>query len=130
MNLTRDQILGASDLDTERVPVPEWGGEVLVRSMTAADRDEFDQSMVASRGPDESANLRNVRARLVATTVVDAAGKRLFSEADIEALGAKSAKAMNRIYRVATRLNALDESDVEELAKNSEAAPSGDSPST
>ncbi len=127
--LTREQILSAPDLRTETVNVPEWDGAVVVRTMTAAERDEYEQSMVASRGPDESANLRNVRARLVAMTAVDEAGKRLFMDADIAALGAKSASAVNRVFQVASRLNALTESDVEGLAKNSAAGPSADSPS-
>ena len=32
--LTRDAILNAADLKTEAVPVPEWGGDVLVRGLT------------------------------------------------------------------------------------------------
>ncbi len=127
--LTREQILGASDLNTERVDVPEWGGAVFVRPMTAAERDEYEQSMVASRGADEKANLRNVRARLVVVCATDEAGKRIFSETDVEALGAKSARAVNRVFQAASRLNALTTSDVEDLAKNSGAGRSADSPS-
>ena len=128
--LTRDQIFGADDLKTETVNIPEWGGAVSVRSMTAADRDEYEQSMVNSRGPDEKSNMRNIRARLVVCAVVDEHGKRLFSDVDVEVLGAKSAKAVNRVFKIAARLNALNESDVEELAKNSDAGPSEDSPSS
>lgn len=128
--LTRDQILAADDLKTEIVKIPEWGGEIRVRSMTAADRDEYEQSMVASRGPDENANMRNVRARLMAVCVVDDAGRRLFTEADVEALGAKGAKAVQRVFKVAARLNALTADDVDELAKNSDADPSEGSPSS
>ena len=130
MSLSRDQILAADDLKTEVVNVPEWGGAATVRSMTAADRDEYEQSMVASRGPDDKANMRNVRARLVAVTLVDESGKRLFSDADIDIIGAKSARAINRVFKVAARLNALTGDDVEELAKNSDAGPSEDSPSS
>ena len=34
MLLTRDAILAAADIQTETVPVPEWGGEVAVRPLT------------------------------------------------------------------------------------------------
>ena len=44
--LTREQILKADDMTTERVPVPEWGGEVLVKSLTGRQRDEFEGSMI------------------------------------------------------------------------------------
>ena len=37
--LTREQILAADDLPRERCPVPEWHGELWVRTMTAADRE-------------------------------------------------------------------------------------------
>lgn len=130
MSLTKEQILGADDLKVEIVNVPEWGGEVHVRSMTAADRDEYEQSMVASRGPDENANMRNIRARLVVVCAVDEAGKRLFADADIDALGAKGAKAVQRVFKVASRLNALTGADVDDLAKNSGAGHSEDSPSS
>ena len=44
--LNKDQILEASDLQTFSVSVPEWGGDVQIRSMTGADRDEFESSLV------------------------------------------------------------------------------------
>ncbi len=128
--LTKEQIFGADDLKTAVVKTPEWGGEVIVRSMSAAERDDYEQSMVSARGEDEKANLRNVRARMVAFVVVDEHGKRLFSESDIEALGAKSARVVSRVFRAAARLNAFSEADVDELAKNSDAGPSAASSSS
>jgi len=128
--LTRDQILGLDDLKTETVNVPEWGGAVIVRSMTAADRDEYEQSMVNSRGADEKGNMRNIRARLIICTAVDESGKRLFTDADIDLIGAKAARAVNRVFKVAARLNALTSDDVDDLAKNSDAGLSEDSSSS
>lgn len=124
MDLTRDEILGASDLVAESVQVPEWGGAVRVRCMTAAERDEYEQTLVATEGEAAGAHLRNIRARLIAMCAVDAQDKRMFSIADIEALGAKSARAMNRVFKVAVRLNALSAGDIEELKKNSDGDPS------
>ena len=37
--LTKDQILAVADIEYRTVAVPEWGGEVRIRSMTGADRD-------------------------------------------------------------------------------------------
>ena len=34
--LTREDILNYNDIKTEIVPVPEWGGEVKVKGLTAA----------------------------------------------------------------------------------------------
>lgn len=116
--LTREQILAAQDVRYDVLAVPEWGGEVRLRSMTGADRDEYEQWLISQRGPDQKANIRNLRARLVSLSIVDEAGQRLFTDADIDALGARSAAALDRVAEAASRLNALSERDVEVLAKN------------
>lgn len=116
--LTRDDILMAQDLPTERVAVPEWGGEVIVRGLTAAERDAFEQSIVETRGKNTRMNLKNIRAKLVAMTVVDEQGDRIFSDEDAELLGKKSAAALDRIFAVAQRLSGLRPEDVDELAGN------------
>ncbi len=43
--LTKDDILGADDLATEDVEVPEWGGCVRVRALTGTERDAFEAAM-------------------------------------------------------------------------------------
>ena len=48
--LTREQILQSDDLPCETVPVPEWGGEVQVRTMTGTDRDAFEASLIGKEG--------------------------------------------------------------------------------
>lgn len=118
MGLTRDAILEANDLKTEIVSVPEWGGDVSVRSMTGQERDAFEQALVSERGPDASQNLSNIRARLVTLSAVDDNGNRLFTDADIVPLGRKSAAALDRVFTVAQRLNGIGAKDVEDLAKN------------
>lgn len=127
--LTREQILQAQDLRTEEVPVPEWGGSVLVRGMTGAERDAFEASIVEMHGKNSQVNMANVRAKLAARTIVDEAGERLFTEKDIEALGKKNATALQRIFEVAQRLSGIGQSDIEELVKNSAGGPNGSSTS-
>ncbi len=116
--LSKQQILAAKDIETKDIEVPEWVGSVRIRGLNGAERDEFEQSMVERRGKRYEANLRNARARLVALSVVDADGARLFSEADVNALGNKSASALNRVYEAARDLSGLTEADVDELAEN------------
>ena len=60
-----------------------------------------------------------VRTCLAAFTVCDEAGKLLFTAADVEALGAKSCAALDRIYETALSLNRLRVRDIEEIRKNS-----------
>lgn len=122
--LTKQQILAAQDLATETVAVPEWGGEVVVATLSRADYDAYEDSLSKRVGRKVESNLQNFTARLCALCVVDAAGKRLFDEADVAALGAKSSAALQRVYDVALRLNRpADEGD----GKNSGTGPGGSS---
>lgn len=112
--LTREQILAAQDLKTETVKVPEWGGEVIVRTMDGEGRDAFEALLMNNNKRD----LKNFRAKLLAQCLVDDKGNRLFTEADINALGKKNAGVLSRLADVANALNKLSEADVEELAGN------------
>jgi len=117
--LSKDQILNASDRSFREVEVPEWGGTVRVGSMTAAERDAFEASMVDARGKGKtSKTLENFRARFVAKCVVDEDGQRLFSDSDIVALGGKSAAVLSKLFDVAREVNGMTEADVEELEGN------------
>ena len=116
--LSKDQILAAEDLVTEDVEVPEWGGTVRVRMMTGAERDSFEDSLTQTKGKNVKTNLANLRARLVARTVVDEAGKRMFTDAEAGVLGQKSAAALDRVFEAARKLNGMTEADVEELTED------------
>lgn len=130
MILTKDQILEAADLKTETVPVPEWGGDVIVRTMTGTDRDAFENSLFSiDAGGKQVQNLDNMRVKLLAMAIVDEAGNRLFDSGDIAMLGRKSSAAIERVYAVAARMNGIGAKAEVDAAKNSEAAPSGDSTS-
>ena len=113
--LTRDAILAAVDLRRETVDVPEWGGSVIVSEMTGEARDAWEQSLIA---PGSKPNLINVRARLVAACVVNEDGSRMFTPADVETLGRKSGRALDRVAKVAQRLNGLTDDDVEAARGN------------
>lgn len=123
--LGRDDILGVTDLRFENVSVPEWGGSVRVRGLRAVERDEYESSMVKQRGKDVEVNTVNVRAGLVARTICDQNGNRLFSDGDISLLGQKSAAALERVYEVAARLSTIDNSAVEAMVGNSAGDRSG-----
>lgn len=120
MILNRDQILKAKDLKTEVVKVSEWhkNGEVIVSTMTGTARDEFETSLFNKKGKDTATNLVNMRAKLLVMCIVDKDGKRLFTEVDINRLGAKSAKPLDRCFTVAQKLNGIGAEDVDDLVKN------------
>lgn len=128
--LTREKILNAVDIHFEIVPVPEWGGEVWVRSLSGSERDAFEASIVEFKGKKTAVKIQNIRAKLAALTMVDSDGpkaKRLFSDADVLILGKKSASALDRVYTVAQRLSGISDEDIEELEKNSGPTPDDDS---
>ena len=127
--LTKAGILAANDLKTEDVDVPEWGGAVRVRSFTGRERDAFEAAMVRGDGKERKVDLTNMRARLVGLTVIDEAGQRLFTDEEVDLLGAKSGAALDRVFAVAQKLNGLSGADVEELTKNSSGGPSAASTS-
>ena len=122
--LSKTAILAAQDLQTEDVEVPEWGGAVRVRSFTGRERDAFEASMVRGDGRDRKVDLTNMRARLVGLTVIDETGQRLFTDDEVDLLGAKSGAALDRVFAVAQKLNGLSGADVEELSINSSGVPS------
>ncbi|SPR97350.1 hypothetical protein [Cupriavidus taiwanensis] len=120
--LSKAAILGAADLQTEDVPVPEWGGAVRVAVMSGAARDRFMELQGDGKTP-----YSLFQARVLVSCVVDEAGDLLFAPEDVESLRKRSKVALDRVVDVAMRLNKLVPEAVEDEAKNSDAAPSGDS---
>ncbi len=115
--LTRDAILSADDLKTESVKVPEWGGTVIVRELTGAERDTWEASVVKTNGTKVKIDSHNMRAKLAALCIVDDDGRRLFTEKDVVKLGDKSAAALDRVTDVARRLSRIGEDELESLGK-------------
>jgi hypothetical protein len=115
MILSKEQILTADDNKTTTVDVPEWGGSVIISTMSGFARDQFEGSLVGKNG---GTNISNVRAKLAAATIVDEAGNLLFTDKDVAALGKKSSAALDRVFEASQKLNKISDGDVEELAKN------------
>lgn len=119
MTLSRDQILAAeASLPTESVEVPEWGGAVLVRGLTASEADAFLASTVKQRGTAGAFDRTDFQAKICQLCLVDDQGQPMFGKEDVPALGKKSARALARIAPVAMRLSGLAPEDVEGLKGN------------
>jgi hypothetical protein len=117
--LTKDQILEASDLKTTEVEVPEWGGSVMVRTMTGSDRDAFEATLITTlEDGTRKPNMANMRTKLVALTLVGSDGSLLFSVDDVERLALKSAAALERVFDAAQTLNGLGAKAEAEAVKN------------
>ena len=123
MELTREAILAADDLQIKEIDVPEWGGVTYIRTINAADYAAFVKGNIDADG---NTTMDNYIARYCAFAICDIKGVRLFVNADAEALGKKYSIVMARIYDAAKELNG---EDLEGLEKNSGPTQSEDSAS-
>lgn len=115
--LDRKAIFGATDIKTQDVEVPEWGGSVRVRQMTVAERNEF-----VRRSSDDQVS--GIGTWLVATLAVDDKGAPLFTSEDIAELEKKNFRNLDLVAKAIMQVNGLGEKEVEEAAKNSTPIPS------
>lgn len=129
--LTKEQILAVNDQKIEKLQVPEWGegAEVNIRTLSAAERDKFEASLVEYRGGQAIPKIDAYRARLCALAICDENGKRLFDDSEIAALAKKSGIALDRIATAASSLNGLDEKAIKKAAEKLKNAQPADLPS-
>jgi len=118
--LSKDEILATEDLPREKVFIKEWKGSAIIRGLTASERDEFEANIFTGEGKGRKFNHSNLRARLLSLTICNEVGERIFSEADVEKLGKKSAKVMDKLFGISQRLSGIGQTDLEDLLKNSE----------
>lgn len=91
--LSRDEILALDDLPVEIVEVPEWGGAVKVRGMSAEERVKW----LAKVQSENSKEIDTEKAQYYA--VVFGVVEPTFTEEDVEWLRKKSASALDRIAK-------------------------------
>lgn len=128
--LNKEDILQAKDVKIEAVDVPEWGGGVYVRSITAAERGQIEEAAAKfkeSKGKDSFA--RTFTVKFAALAICDEEGTRLFKDDEIAQLQLKNAAAIARVAEVAQRLSGFTKEEMDELEKNSSDAPAEGSPS-
>lgn len=128
MALNKQDILNVKDSVLERVDVPEWKGEVYLRSITASERGQIEAAAAAfreSKGKDASF-ARTFTVKIVSMSLCDENGARLFDDTEVAKLGQKNAKVIARLAEHAQRLSGFSKDDLDELEKNSlEAQPEG-----
>ena len=120
MFLSKEAILSADDKIIEEVEVSEWGGTVRLKSLTGAQRDKYEAAIVDMKGKDPKIKLEDLKVRLLALCIVDEQGDRIFgdSKEDLQALGSKNAKIINRLFERCQSICGMTTKDVEELEKN------------
>jgi len=126
MSLSKADIDKVEDRPLKKLHVPEWAGDVYIRTLSGLEADLFERDVYG----DDKKGSRNVRARLAVTVLADEQGNRLYTDADAGRLGKeKSRAALDRIFEAARLHNRMGAEHKEELAGNSAAGPADDSPS-
>ena len=127
--LTKEQILSVDDLARERIEIPEWHGSVLIRELTAYERNKIGVEFMGSDGSmDQSKLSPDLFPRIAAAVIIDESGKRMFTVEDIEKLGEKSFDAINRIVARALVISGMTEDAAAEGKDDSEATLAASSP--
>lgn len=121
----KEQILAAKDLEHVPHEVKEWGVTVFIRPMNGIERDALEgENFKVTAGKETTFNRQNFRARVLGRCLVDENGLRLFNDAELVQLGQKSAKVLDRLCAIASRISGITKEDEAELLGNSKAAPS------
>ena len=121
--LTREQIIQAHDLKTVEVACPEWADgddvSVLVRQPSAGVMEEMGLRVIDYQRTTGTESVSpEIRTWFVSRVVVDADGKRLFTDADVELLRDKSLAPIQRIFEAGQELGGLSETELEDAKKN------------
>lgn len=109
--LTKADIFACKDLPVTPVDVPEWGGRVYVRKISAGEVVELtkineDEDRITVRG--------------VILFACDESGDRIFEASDEDTLLGKSPESLNRVFNAGLKVNGFGTDAVEDLKKNSE----------
>lgn len=120
MALNKAKILAAKDVKVESVPVPEWGDDVFIKTLSGTERDAFEDAYSADK-------MKNFRVRFLVLTLCDENGDRLFADSEVDELGKKSAGVISRLFEKAWAANAFRSEDVDALGKDLASDQSGGS---
>ena len=114
--LNRKQIVKRTQgYKTEVVSVPEWGGDVIVRELTADETTKIGVAAMDAEGLDIGApvvsldQIAETMPKIVAWTVVDEDLNPLLTVEDVKAMTASNMEVINRLGTKALELSGLTE---------------------
>jgi hypothetical protein len=113
--IDKDSILAANDLKSIDVEVPEWGGSVRVKEMTAAEVVDFWEECRDDAGKIVAARIQPA---LLRRALVNEAGERMFDAETVAGLMKKSMVVISRLFAEAQKVNGMGAP--EEQVKNFE----------
>lgn len=123
---TAEQFLTSAALERQKedVPVPEIGEDVVIPvwGMTTRERTAWEDRQTSLPKEKKARQKTEIRERLLVECCKDDDGKPLFTKSQIEQLGQRRADVVERLVNVALRVSGFSNTDVEKLAKNSDAS--------
>jgi len=116
VTLTREQILASrKGRKPVLLEVPEWGGEVYVRVLSAADQ------MVLSDGVEP----KEMAIKVILHCLVDEDGERIFGDDDVDELAKEDFPVIMRVFGFVAKQNGLSTKELEEAMENFGPSPNG-----
>lgn len=122
---------GRPALRTERIEVPEWGGEVIIRELTGAERTQILEGTIdlyalfnrnGSTVPTTGAELRQsfeFMARIVEMTWITEAGDQVVTADQFDLLLQQDIGVISRLAQAALELSRLAPGSTDQAKKNS-----------
>lgn len=120
----------AQERPTEEVLVPEWQTTVYVRRLAGTERDLLEYETVKRTDANGKRDPRGIKAILLRLSLVDAAGRPLFTPADEALIQQQSGALIDRLCKIAMRISGIGEEEADALVGESSGDQNGDSGSS
>ena len=121
--LTKDEIRRAVDYEIKVLEIPSWGGNVRIKSINGADRDQFtdliakNTSFIAGK---KSVKMNGIMPAMLIMSVVDVNDKNVFEDnkEDKDLIQFKTATVTEEIFNACMVLSGLGDEAVDDAEKN------------
>jgi hypothetical protein len=114
VSLTAEAILSFEDLKPVPYNIPEWGGKVFIRQLSAAEGLELGELLGEKQ-------TKGSNVKVLVFCLSDAAGKRLFRDDQTKVLQGKSMKVLNRAAQECLKVNGIGADSAEQKAIDADA---------
>lgn len=116
--LTRDQIFSKPpEFAREKVEVPQWGGHVYVKQISARDIESWQDWL--GEQDDTKGVKHSFRVKLILLCVCDEDGRLIFTDAaDLAVLTDRENSVVELLWLACRRVNRMDKEATEKAAKN------------
>ena len=113
--ITIESLSAAEDIAHEDVDVPEWGGRVKLRQLSAGEMSKFFEDHFVFGADGAELKDRTFLIKIVAATLCDSDGNRMFENVakGYEVLEKRSFRVVNRLANIALELNTLSDEAIE-----------------